>query len=205
MFDVWNSKIDGLYGSEESGVSCGSLKMPFSDVCRCAISRIHVFDIIAGPRNTKTHHRSTYCSHDSFRSYGYIGPFEHETHDLNHLAPLCLSVCQKYSKVIKKRHFQTCPNLPHFFQTYVGRYPRLLYTKQNLIHRTINTRNISLIRQPMPEIQGGSKLRWSSGHPVGDSRATSGRKDFRTVRISGLSGSDPRAASWPGCRPRAGS
>ena len=48
----------------------------------------------------------------------------------------------------------------------MGRYHRLLYTKQNLRHGTLITQFFSLICQPMPEISGVSKLQWTSGHPV---------------------------------------
>ena len=48
----------------------------------------------------------------------------------------------------------------------MSRYPRVLYTKQNLTPPTLIPENMSLIRQPMPEISGVSKFTRTAGHPV---------------------------------------
>ena len=49
---------------------------------------------------------------------------------------------------------------------YMDMYPRVLYTKQNLRPPTLIPKNMSLIRQPMPEIRGVSKYSRTEGHPV---------------------------------------
>ena len=50
--------------------------------------------------------------------------------------------------------FEACLKLIPLFPRYMHLYPRVLYTKSNLSLYLFNTWNMSLIRQPMPEISG---------------------------------------------------
>ena len=62
--------------------------------------------------------------------------------------------------------FEACLKLIPLFQRYMDMYPRVLYTKSNLSLCLFNMWNMSLICQPMPEIRGVSKNKWTLEHPV---------------------------------------